>query len=197
MKKIVFALFAAMLCISAQAQLRTSRTFFKQDHRATEWIIRAGLSINNMAGTDAEGMGSKTGFDVDLGFNKYFGQTNLYWGMELGVGTRGCSMEYDGYKSDGMAYNVKYSPFTIGYKFPIGESIKIDPHVGGYLSYDFAGDKTDNDFDAGIQAGIGLWYGRVNLDFMYQRGFVNCMDDNYYDQKAYTSNFLIRVGYAF
>ena len=193
MKKLVIALFAAMLCISAQAQLRTSRTFFKSNSR-TEWILRAGVSFNNIAGTDAEGLSSKTGFDVDFGFNKYFGQSNIYWGMELGVGTRGASLEYEGEKEGFTSYNVKYSPFTIGYKFPVTEAIKIDPHVGGYLSYDFSTTndvELENDFDAGIQAGVGVWYGRINLDFMYQRGFVDMVE------KGKTSNFLIRVGYAF
>ncbi len=198
MKKLVIALFVAMLCISAQAQLRTSRTFFKSASR-TEWIFRAGVSFNNIAGTDGEDLGSKTGFDVDFGFNKYFGEADLYWGMELGVGTRGASFEwkdYDDTTYDGFtSYNVKYSPFTIGYKFPVTEAIKIDPHVGGYVSYDFSTSNDvslDNDFDAGIQAGVGLWYGRVNLDFMYQRGFVDMLDVS-----SKTSNFLIRVGYAF
>jgi len=188
-----------MLCISAQAQLRTSRTFFKSDSR-TEWILRAGVSFNNIAGSDVNGVSSKTGFDVDFGFNKYFGESNLYWGMELGVGTRGASFEwedYDGtiYDEGFTSYNVKYSPFTIGYKFPVTEAIKIDPHVGGYLSYDFSTTNDvslENDFDAGIQAGVGVWYGRVNLDFMYQRGFINMLEDG-----GKTSNFLIRVGYAF
>lgn len=196
MKKLVIALFAAALCFSAQAQLRTSRTFFKTDSRSTEWILRAGLSINNVAGLEgADGLSSKMGFDVDLGFNKYFGETNLYWGMELGVGTRGYSMEYEGEKDGVTFYNVKYSPFTIGYKFPVTEAIKVDPHLGGYFSYDFAKSNDavtlDNDYDAGIQVGCGLWYGRINLDFMYQRGFVDWGGD------GKTSNFLIRVGYAF
>lgn len=208
MKKIVIALFAAMLCITASAQLRTSRTFFKTEGRGTEWIIRAGLSIDNMAGmkTDNEygdkaSFGSALGFDVDFGFNKYIGQSNLYWGMELGIGTRGASSKYEDYgetyKEKGISYNVKYSPFTIGYKFPVTDAIKIDPHFGAYASYDFAKDEDnfypDKDFDAGIQIGAGLWYGRINLDFMYQRGFVDAFD--YIGGK--TSNFLIRIGYAF
>ncbi|MCM1452405.1 MAG: porin family protein [Clostridium sp.] len=191
MKKLVIALFAAMLFVSAQAQLRTSRTFFKSNSR-TEWILRAGASFNNIAGLDGDGLESKLGFDVDFGFNKYFGASNLYWGMELGVGTRGTGVK-DG---DGFTgYNVKYSPFTIGYKFPITGAIKIDPHFGGYASYDFTHTndvELENDFDAGIQAGVGLWYGRINLDFMYQRGFVDMLDGG-----GKTSNFLIRVGYAF
>lgn len=200
MRKLVIALSAVMFCISAQAQLRTSRTFFKSNTR-TEWILRAGVSINNIAGVEADGLSSKTGFDVDFGFNKYFGETNLYWGMELGIGTRGATLEWeDGYetaKEGFTSYNVKYSPFTLGYKFPVTEAIKVDPHLGGYLSYGFATTNDvslDRDIDAGIQMGIGLWYGRANLDFMYQRGFVSWFDDPI---NGKTSNFLIRIGYAF
>jgi len=193
MKKVVIALFVAMLCISAQAQLRTSRTFFKSNSR-TEWILRAGLSINSITGAD--NASSNTGFDVDLGFNKYFGESNLYWGMELGVGTRGASVDTGYEKESFTSYNVKYSPFTLGYKFPVTEAIKIDPHIGGYASYDFSTTNNvslDSDFDAGIQVGVGVWYSHVNLDFMYQRGFVTCVDSC--DGK--TSNFLIRLGYSF
>lgn len=217
MKKLIIALVALTLGFGAQAQLRTSRTFVKSKSR-TEWIIRAGLSINKLNGLtyedeDVDGVGCKTGFDINIGFNKYMGSTNLYWGMELGIGTRGTSFEaYDDYYDKEMkggisAYNVKWSPFTIGYKYAIGDMLKIDPHLGLYASYDFSssstGDLDDLDsmqeFDAGIQAGVGVWYGRFNLDFMYQAGFVNSEPSFYHEcfDGGKTGNFLIRVGVSF
>jgi len=213
MKKLIIALVALTLGFGAQAQLRTSRTFVKSKSR-TEWIIRAGLSINKLNGLssgneDVDGVGCKTGFDIDFGFNKYFGSSNLYWGMELGIGTRGVSFEDKDEELKGgiSAYNVKWSPFTIGYKYAIGDMLKIDPHLGLYASYDFSssstGDLDDLDdmqkFDAGIQAGVGVWYGRFNLDFMYQAGFINSepsFDYGYLDGGK-TGNFLIRVGVSF
>ena len=96
MKKYIFIALAMLVAVSAQAQVRTSRTFIKTKSR-TEWIIRAGVSFNSLTGikNPLEGTGyesdfsagSRTGFDVDFGFNKYFGQSNCYWGMELGVAT--------------------------------------------------------------------------------------------------------------
>lgn len=218
MKKIILALVALTLCLGAQAQLRTSRTFVKSKSR-TEWMVRVGLSINKLNGLqdsydeDVDDVGCKAGFDVDFGFNKYFGSSNLYWGMEFGVGTRGASFEeyndyyHEKYEGGFTTYNVKYSPLTIGYKFPIGDLLKIDPHAGIYASYDFAsstsGDIEDLDdwqkFDAGIQAGVGVWYGRFNLDFMYQAGFVD-FDPTFYGGYlggGKTGNFLIRVGVSF
>lgn len=227
MKKIAITLFAAMLCISASAQLRTSRTFYKKEGRAIEWMIRAGLSFNNMAGLDTDyfnddyesiSLGAKTGFAIDFGFNKYFGQSDGYWGMELGIGTRGLSSTYkriyndvdeETEKGSMIAYTVKFSPFTIGYKIPVADNLKIDPHFGIYASYDlsreyddyseFEYDEYEDDYsaDLGVQLGVGAWYGHFNIDFMYQRGFLDAVDMRRVDGIGKTSNFLIRVGYAF
>lgn len=223
MKKFLIALTALILSFGAQAQLRTSRTFIKsKSNSRTEWIIRAGLNINKLTGLyyeddnqDAEGVGSKAGFEVDFGFNKYFGNSNLYWGMELGIGTRGTSIDLNDWDWDdeeklegGVTfYNVKYSPLTIGYKFPIGDMLKVDPHLGAYVSYDFTGSANGDlgwvdhweKLDAGIQAGVGVWYGRFNLDFMYQAGFIKT--EPYIEYEDFgggkTGNFLIRVGVSF
>lgn len=213
MKKIALLLTALVMCVAAQAQVRTSRTFVKQKANM-EWIVRAGLNINHLAGFDVvEGtkVGSRAGFDVDFGFNRYFNNSNLYWGMELGLNSRGGSVGDDEAKFKFAGYNVKYSPFTIGYKFPVADGIKIDPHFGVYASYDFAtsvkfdnGDESidvkdymdfDNKYDVGIQIGAGVWYKRFNLDLMYVRGFINTYDD--YIEGGKTSNFEIRLGVAF
>lgn len=239
MKKYLAILVAAMIGLTTQAQIRTSRTYVKSKSR-TEWIVRAGLSINNMADckyeyhfdeqTDEQtSFGSRAGFDVDFGFNKYFGKSQLYWGMELGFATRGMSSsyKYDGYDDETYEanlsltnYTVKYSPFTIGYKFNLNDKIQIDPHLGAYVSYDLGSstswkDSGDNDqdfelvdemhFDAGLQFGIGVWYGRFNLDFMYQRGFINSNPEfNHYHycedasiNGGKTSNLVIRLGVRF
>lgn len=196
MKKLFVVMVAALAVFSSSAQIRTSRTFTKAKSN-TEWILRAGLSINSFSGVD--GINSKIGFDVDAAFNKAIGGSGLYWGMEFGIGTRGfgSDVEIDGDEVSITSYNVKWSPFTIGYKFNIFDSFRIDPHVGAFALYDFAKSSPvdaeyENDFDAGVQAGLGLWYKRVNLDFMYQFGFVEAFDEG-----GKTGNFLIRIGYSF
>ena len=45
-----------------------------------------------------------------------------------------------------------------------------------------------------VYAGVGVWYDRFNLDFTYQRGFIDVFSD--FD-KIKTSNFMIRLGVAF
>lgn len=226
MKKAFITLLIIMTGVCAQAQLRTSRTFVHQKSKM-EWTVRAGVSFDRLTGYvegDLRGMGDpdvggKTGFAVDFGFNKFFKNSNLYWGMELGIDTRGTSFSKKDDKYDmemsGLFYNLKWSPFTIGYKVPVMDNIKVDPHIGLFASYDFAtsaneynGDKidyTENKLDAGLQFGVGVWYGRFNLDLMYQVGFVPAnvyYYRNYYADCRYidggkTSNFLIRLGISF
>lgn len=203
MKKFIAFFVLGFVAISASAQVMTSRTYSKKTSPTT-WYIRAGLSLNNLANTpDGSSLGTKAGFDGSVGFNKSIGKNGLYWGMELGAGSRGCTGD-DDYSIS--AYNVKYSPFTFGYKYSLTDMLKLDAHVGAYASYDFSqsakyGDRDldedaifDNDVDAGIQVGIGAWYGHINLDFTYQRGFISMVKAN---DSMYSSNFMIRVGYAF
>jgi len=239
MKKFFVMLAVALMAASASAQVVTSRTYVKSK-KATTWYARVGMSINNFAGAGdymdaakAEGadvsFGSKIGADVDFGFQRPIGGSGLYWGMELGIGSRGFSFEdkeADYSKEFNVsAWNVKYSPFTFGYKYSITDDLKLDGHIGAFLSYDFTGstsgsindegdvydvvgwkefkDRSDYiEFDAGMQIGIGAWWKKFNIDFTYQRGFVSASDlvggyDDEYSVKLKSSNFMIRVGYAF
>jgi hypothetical protein len=58
-------------------------------------------------------------------------------------------------------------------------------------------------FDAGIQAGVGVWYKKFNFDITYQRGFVSACDvmidwsDSDASYKVFSSNLMLRVGYSF
>lgn len=226
MKKLLIAIVALSIGIAGQAQLRTSRTFVKTKSQRAEWILRVGASFNSMPGLDFEHpsedvkVGGKTGFVVDFGFNKYFKESKLYWGMDLGVGTRGASFNLpdsrykDEHCKTGVTkYDVKFSPFIIGYKFSMGEKLQIDPHLGAYISYDFAESLSGTDesyydpdaeniFDYGIQVGAGVWFDRFNLDLTYQRGFASNSISFYPSNAAWadggkTSNLLLRLGVRF
>lgn len=254
MKKYLVMAAVALVSVGASAQIMTSRTSIKSENK-TMWYARLGVSFDNAAGVgpikdamkesalDAaeygnfyEGsIGSKTGMDIDFGFQRSIGRFGLYWGMELGVGTRGASAKVtETYREDEevgkgslLTWNVKYSPFTFGYKYAVTNDIKLDAHIGLFLSYDFAGSvsakstynghETEENitfgdlqdyydfqcFDAGMQLGIGVWWKKLNLDITWQRGFVNAASyyvGGYYDYKEYgltSSNLMIRLGYAF
>lgn len=239
MKKLLFALSMVVIAIGANAQVMKSRTIVKEKTK-TMWYGRIGLSINNIAGgndfaeynSDEDVKASirpKAGMDINVGFQRAIGKSGIYWGMELGFGTRGGSYREAWYQdseylgdeiSSITTWNLKYSPFTFGYKYSITDDLKLDAHLGIYASYDFAGKgrtkfgEDDEDatstlgelsdeydylaFDAGMQIGIGAWWKHFNLDFTYQRGFVPCgRVYGYNEYTLYSSNFMIRLGYSF
>lgn len=179
MKKVLaIALLIAAAIPSAQAQIVRSTTVGQKQSRKTTWYFRAGVSMNNLTGPamseakkelkeyDEEdtdwSFGTRVGYDFEFGFMKYFGKSDLYWGMELGLGTRGgkysAKYKYDyrgeEYDCEDKAwidtYNVKYVPFQIGYIYPITDKLKVDAHLGIFASVDFAGKYKDssNDPDA-------------------------------------------------
>lgn len=179
MKKFILPLLMLFVSAPAFSQIVRSTTFSKAEtpKRSTEWFVRVGLSENNYTGpgmreakkglkdykkqdyVDDAGYKARSNFDLMFGFNKYFGQTDLYWGMEFGIGTRGGAYytethrkvhDYSGRvelegnvdtKSDSYVntYGIKYVPFTLGYKFPVANDFKIDAHLGLFLEFDFAG----------------------------------------------------------
>ena len=208
MKKLLFMAAALLLCVGMQAQIVSSRSSIVRHESTpsnTQWYLRAGLGVMNLAGTEAD---ANIGYNATFGFQKGLGGAGAYWGMEFGLGSRGCKVEDLKY----IAHNVQYSPFTFGWKFNLVDDIAIDPHIGVFASYDYTskikangesaswGDFAEsmgvdyNHFDVGMGIGVGIWYSRFNLDFAYQRGFVNAYSDV---DKMQTSNFLIRLGVAF
>ena len=186
------------------------------------------------------------GANLSIGFNKSFGHSPLYWGMELGAGMRGYKTEATkkgnaSVQSAGNwklsstttdevslnAFNAHFTPIMIGYKFVLNDNFALDIHIGGYGSYDFAGDlKSEhhsriyttsqhggsnqskdesnsakisdidnyNNYDFGVVAGAGIWFGHFNLDIIWQRGFISIYDN---DSDMFSNNMQLRLGYAF
>lgn len=219
MKKLLTLALMAIITLGATAQVRTSRTFTHV--KKTTWYLRAGMNFStpssiktdedNSAYTTYDASG-KVGFDMDFGFQKKIGTSNAYWGMELGVGTRGVDVKefYDGEENENFdgsctALGITYSPITFGYKYSLTDNIKLDGHLGAFLSYDLGSIgsysyELDNSFDAGMQIGVGVWFSHVNLDFTYQAGFCNAFNGGeLYNVKdsCKIGKFMIRLGYAF
>ncbi len=177
MKKLTLILAAITLMAAQYADGRVvrSRTFGERSKAATEWIVRAGISLNNAAGSatsawkdyhtgadagivgDAS-LGCNVGGDFSAAFNRAMGKNGLYWGMEFGIGSRGAKgkTEYGGtdwYENSTQSistWNVKYSPFIFGYKYNLNEDMRLDAHLGVFASFDFAGSgKADWEYDDG------------------------------------------------
>lgn len=241
-KLLIFAVMAAM-GFSAQAQLMRSTTFYEKERVPATWYLRAGMSINNVAGantfseeTDGS-IGSKIGYDVAVGFQKSIKDRGFYWGMEFGLGTGGAKNEMETessyvYKQSYVAHNIKLTPLLFGYKYAFSDVMSLDVHLGAFAQFAYAGkynvsgshddeewsedygvdDALDTRFDAGIQAGVGVWFSRFNIDLTYQRGFVPIdptMFNEVYRPGSYSSlswwsncdgkssNLILRVGVSF
>lgn len=242
MKKFVLLFLVAIMAMtSAKADIVTSTSYYKEGPRM-QWFVRAGVSFNSIGGDfvkeykdyakdngDEASFGTKVGFDITGGFQRYFGKSNAYWGAELGFGTRGFSAKYTDYdvhrdsegnevrekgetgKASQSNINIKL-PIFIGYNHPIGEHMKIDGHVGPYVSYDISKSSKDDDelfgrherlkdyadvtgLDVGAAVGVGFWYDHVMIDVTYQKGFMKLVEAE--GKKGTSSHFLVRVGYAF
>ncbi len=222
MKKfLVAAAFALLSVAGVQAQIVSSRsvnvrTTEVKKPKTTTWMVRGGMSVNKFVGDGAEDTDSKIGYDVAFSFQKPITDIGLFWGMEFALGTRGYSIKEDGGYGEGedfkqMSHAFRWSPFTLGYRYDINDKFAVDAHLGAFVSVDYVGKMKQGDFDlsigdwdqwyeddwnrfdAGMALGFGVWYDRFNLDFTWQRGFVDAISD----WDVYTSNLMLRLGVAF
>lgn len=218
MKRVCFLIAAVLFCAGMQAQIVSSRSVgIKSEKKAstTEHFWRVGLNVMNFAGDGGEDMDSRMGYNMVYGFMKPMGNVGIYWGMDLGLGSRGFKSGENDYEEKLVAHNVQWSPFTLGWKYEVVNDLKVDVHLGAYVGFDYAGkfkfkygdeeesfnmsdweDELELDwhrYDAGVNVGFGAYYKSFNLDFTFQRGFIEAAKDG----EVYTSNFMIRLGVAF
>ncbi len=173
-----------------------------------------------MTGDGADDSGAKVGYNFGLGFQMPIKQKGAYWGMELGLGSRGWSYndkDDSDYDQSAIAHNVQLSPFTFGWKIDLGDKVKLDPHIGAYVSVDYKSKVSYDDetydwdewsdeigsrgcwpdyncYDVGMNLGVGVWYDRFNFDITWQRGFIDAFTEL---DGFKTSNVMFRLGIAF
>ena len=180
----------------------------KQTKKPSNWHIKLGLGGCKFTGSEDE-LKAIRGYRImvykfDVGFRKPFvelsnGKINLapYWGMDFSLGNR--SVDYAHYSATFTAHNLQWSP-NIGLDIALSRYFCFDLHIGPYLSYDYSvkwfDDKYDkpNQFDAGLNMGVGFWINRVELEFSFQKGFVftNIIDE---DLGGKTNILLLKLGY--
>lgn len=180
----------------------------KQTKKPSNWFIKLGYGGCKFTGSEDEleeirGYRNAV-YKIDIGFTKPFvelsnGRINLapYWGMDFSFGNR--SVDYDYWGDTYTAHNLQWSP-NIGLDIALSRYFCFDLHIGPYLSYDYSvkwfDDKYDkpNQFDAGLNMGVGFWINRVELEFSFQKGFVftNIIDE---DLGGKTNILLLKLGY--
>ena len=218
MKRILFLVTVLLAYTGVQAQIVSSRSVgikSTKQSTETEHIWRFGLNMMNFAGDGGEDLEKKIGYNITYGVSKPVGSVGTYWGMDFGFGSRGFKVKENDFEENLIAHNVQVSPFTFGWKYGVIGDLKVDVHFGAYASFDYTGkckiaydgdeesinmgDWEDdleidwNRYDAGLNIGFGIWYSYFNLDFNFQRGFIETAKES----EAYTNNFMIRLGFAF
>ena len=129
---------------------------FANETRDSRWVVRAGLSINNVTGSLKNEIETQTGkpiqtgygYDISAMFNKPISTHGFFWGLELALGTRGYSIKPESYivgnkyikeSSNMRAYNFRAAPLMIGYRRAIAKDWSVEVHIAPYFSYDFTG----------------------------------------------------------
>ena len=234
MKKLMMMAALALMGTAAQAQVHEVESTSKFTRPAeTLWYVRAGAGIDGEVGGDFSGA---FGYNLGFGFNRTIGHKGAYWGMELGLASRNNKLEddvsyyldrpgasYENYRTTTVTtkrnvLDVYFQPLWFGWKIPVSNSITIDPHVSGFLSFSFAGDigeidncltnivdedgnthdvwtigkdKYEEEPGAGAQIGCGVWFSKkFNIDLSWRQSFTQGVRDM--GAKA-----MLSVGYAF
>lgn len=169
------------------------------DKRSTEVIIRAGFVFNDMvAGGEANYW--DPGYSAGIEFNTFINKS-LYWSAGALFTSRGAGND----RFDFMNHSLQI-PVGVGYRLPLTKSFALDAHFAPFFSIDFKQDDMEDGYhgyskddwdkkrwDVGLMMGVGIWLNKVNLDFSYQRGFIEPL--GYVVGKQ--SNLMLRLGIAF
>lgn len=178
-------------------------------------VIRAGMNISSTTNIGSSGLG----YDASVGF--IFPMKYVYFMPEFGLSSRRCDyadlVDFDHHPAvgdfrqvhfDAISHNIKVRPVQFGTTIG-GGTVAFDIHAGCFASYDFA-HKTvvdewssykpeydtlpeQNSLDYGINVGAGMFIGRVNLDFTYERGFA----DFFETRSSKTNQCVVRLGVMF
>lgn len=188
-------LFERRLYDIAGSNRKTEINTRQVEQRGTEVVIHAGFAFNNMVAGDAE-CEWNPGYSAGVEFNTFITRS-LYWSAGALFTSRGAFND----EAEFMNHSLQV-PIGLGYKIPLSKSISFDAHFAPFFSVDIKkGDVEgyhshyyydNSSCDAGVMLGAGFWFKKVNLDFLYQRGFIDALD-NYGSQ----SNLILRLGVAF
>ncbi len=215
-----FSTLNAQVVKSSSEKTVVKRTEKKQTKKPSNWFIKLGLGSCKFTGSEDELEGIRgyrnAVYKIDIGFTKTFvelsnGRINLapYWGMDFSFGNRSVDYDYyegywDHWKGTYTAHNLQWSP-NIGLDIALSRYFCFDLHIGPYLSYDYSVKWPDdvfdkpNQFDAGLNMGVGFWINRVELEFSFQKGFVFTdifTDDiNGNEHGGKTNILLLKLGY--
>lgn len=172
--------------------------------------VRVGANFMTLKGDfaeDYEEAGNHMGYDLQFGWQHRIKNSNFYYGIEAGLSSLGFNYDYyyNYWRSESIfAHALRVSPINFGYKWNFAGKYVLDAHAGLHASYNYAGkgeaetrvsyvdwEGEYDGWDIGCKLGVGVWLGRVNVDFSWQRGFLDWQDG------AHARNLTLSVAYAF
>lgn len=206
MKKLLIMLFVAAFPLLAYAQT---------DDQTIGYVM-GGLNMHSITGDDynaADNMG--LGYNFVFGIQKPLGQNeNLYYGYEVGMGTRGSWTVEDGVDSKMVDHAIQIG-LNLVYKIRISDTQSLDLHVGEVTTADMFGKTVGTvkvggetytsetklkDYGTGFRMsditfvpGLTIWFGNFGVDVSWQRGLIPMSSDSDICQ----SNLLFRLAYKF
>jgi len=180
----------------------------------TRWGIKAGLNVATVTlsnGSNSQSLesvaGAVAGITLEAPFSpKWFFHSGLEFSMK-GFGIKDGSTTL--LTSRGIYAQL---PVAIGYKFNIGKGWKLEPRLGIYFAYGFAGNTTVgsvsgstfgekilNPFDFGMLFGGFFDNGQYVIGIHGESGLTDTNGDNFKvtGATANSSNFSITLGYLF
>lgn len=194
--------------------------------------IRFGLNSASLRASGFDGADTDNIVGADLGFvfGWYLGHSPFIIEPGIFYSMKGGKLAYDidvpnianASQSLKMKMHNFEIPVVLKAGLPLGPHSQIEPFIGPFLSFGFAGTTTEttsgsignlhnretedydtfddylDDFDAGLRLGAGICVGHFYLEAAYDIGFVNLCDDNWEHRNSLNSRtWSFNIGYNF
>ena len=182
------ALVCAVLNVSAQED--------------SKWTLKAGVGVSNLAGS--ENIGFKSAFSIKLGVGYEFAVSESF-SIEPAVMLNNKGFKMEGYTNYVARYFFEV-PVLAAYKTNLNDNCQLIINAGPYVAYGaFGSDLEWGDggktnvfdscerFEAGIEAGAKIAFGRMAAGVEFNRAFTKAIKDT----KVYSQVIALTVSSTF
>ena len=181
------ALVCAVLNVSAQED--------------SKWSWKAGVGISNLAGSENQGVKSTFSFKLGVGYEFAVSES---FSIEPAVMLNNKAFKIEGFSGNITRYFLEI-PILAAYKTNLNDNCQLIINAGPYVAYGAFGSEIEEDgvkinvfdvcerFEAGVQAGAKVAFGRMAVGVDFNRAFTKSMKDI----KVYSQVIGLTFGYKF
>ena len=167
----------------------------------SKWTWKVGVGISNLAGSNNTGF--KTAFSTKLGVGYQFAVSESF-SIEPAVMLNNKAFKIEGFSGNITRYFLEI-PILAAYKTNLNDNCQLIINAGPYVAYGAFGSEIEEDgvkinvfdvcerFEAGVQAGAKVAFGRMAVGVDFNRAFTKAMDD----VKVYSQVIGLTFGYKF